>query len=89
MAQFSTCAANLAFVGKAKKDKSKDSNAVALGRKGGLRRSEVLSPEQRSEIAEKGGRIGGKARANALTEKRRKEIARKAAEARWAKKKQN
>lgn len=38
-------------------DESKDPNAVALGRKGGLKggraRAEKLSPEQRSEIAKR------------------------------------
>jgi hypothetical protein len=35
-----------------------------------------------------GGRKGGKARAEKLSSERRKEIAKKAAEARWAKKRQ-
>ena len=35
-----------------------------------------------------GGKKGGKARAEKLTPERRKEIAKKAAEARWAKKRQ-
>jgi hypothetical protein len=35
-----------------------------------------------------GGRKGGKARAEKLSPERRKEIAKKAAEARWAKKRQ-
>jgi general stress protein YciG len=80
----------------------KDPHAVALGRKGGKRRAEVLSQEERREIARKAGlarvagsstaelaapgKKGGKARARALTKERRQEIARKAAAARWGKK---
>jgi len=75
---------------------------VALGRKGGNRRAQILSKEKRIEIARQGGlarvtdasaeelaapgKKGGKARARALTKEQRQEIARKAAAARWAKK---
>ena len=80
---------------------AKNPHAVALGRRGGKRRAEVLSSSERREIAHKAGlarvakasaaelaapgKIGGKARARALTKERRQEIARKAAAARWAK----
>jgi len=67
----------------------KNPHAVALGRLGGKRRSEVLSAEERHDIATQGGLVGGRARAEALTKARRSEIARKAVEARWAKKKQS
>jgi hypothetical protein len=40
------------------------------------------------ELGRLGGRKGGKARAEKLSPERRREIARKAAEARWAKKRQ-
>ena len=40
------------------------------------------------ELGRLGGRKGGKARAEKLSPERRKEIAKKAAEARWAKKRQ-
>lgn len=67
----------------------KNPHAVALGRLGGKRRAEVLSPEQRQDIASQGGLVGGRARADALTKARRSEIAKKAVEARWAKKKRS
>ena len=66
--------------------KPKNPHAKALGRRGGKRRAEVLSAEQRQSIATKGGVVGGKARANSLSKARRSEIARQAAEARWNKK---
>lgn len=65
----------------------KNPHAVALGRLGGKKRLETLTPQQLSDIARKGGLVGGKARAAKLSSKRRSEIARKAAAARWAKKK--
>lgn len=34
-------------------DDSKDKNAQAIGRKGGKKRAETMSPERRSEIAKK------------------------------------
>jgi hypothetical protein len=40
------------------------------------------------ELGRLGGRKGGKARAEKLSPERRREIAKKAAEARWAKKRQ-
>ena len=40
------------------------------------------------ELGRLGGRKGGKARAEKLSPERRKEIAKKAAEARWAKKRE-
>jgi hypothetical protein len=40
------------------------------------------------ELGRLGGRKGGKARAAKLSPERRREIAKKAAEARWAKKRQ-
>ena len=80
---------------------AKNPHAVALGRLGGKRRAQILSEEQRTEIARKAGlaranaasseelaapgRKGGKARARALTKEQRQEIARKAAAARWTK----
>lgn len=70
------------------KRKLKNPHAVALGRLGGKRRAEVLTPEQRREIGVQGGLLGGHARANSLSKARRSEIAKGAAEARWAKKKQ-
>ena len=70
------------------KRKRKNPHAVALGRLGGKRRAEVLSPEQRSDIGIQGGLVGGRARANSLSKARRSEIAKMAAEARWAKEKQ-
>jgi len=36
-----------------KKEREKDPNAVALGRKGGKARLQKLTPEQRSDIARK------------------------------------
>jgi hypothetical protein len=71
------------------KRKPKNPHAVALGRLGGKRRAEVLSPEQRSDIGVQGGLAGGQARANSLSKARRSEIAKTAAEARWAKEKQS
>jgi hypothetical protein len=65
----------------------KNPHAIALGRRGGQRRAEVLSTEQLHDIATRGGLVGGRARAAALPKARRSEIAKKAAEARWAKKK--
>jgi general stress protein YciG len=83
------------------KEMAKNRHAMALGRMGGKRRAEVLSPEERKEIARKAGlarvssasaealaapgKKGGKARARALTKEQRQEIARKAAAARWGK----
>jgi hypothetical protein len=69
-----------------KRPKPKDPNAVALGRRGGNKRAEVLNAEQRREVATQGGLVGGRARAASLSKSRRSEIAKKAAEARWAKK---
>jgi hypothetical protein len=66
----------------------KNPHAIALGRRGGQRRAEVLSTEQLHDIATQGGLVGGRARADALPKARRSEIAKKAAEARWAKQKQ-
>ena len=63
----------------------KNPNAVALGRLGGNKRAENLSPEQLSDIGKKAGKVGGKARAQKLTPARRKEIAKKAAAKRWEK----
>jgi hypothetical protein len=68
----------------ASKRKPKNPHAVALGRLGGTRRAQVLSPEQRSDIGMQGGLVGGRARANSLSKARRSEIAKMAAEARWA-----
>lgn len=68
-------------------DSKKDPSAVALGRKGGKRRAEVLTSEELRGIASQGGLIGGRARADTLSKARRSEIAKKAAETRWAKKK--
>ena len=80
---------------------AKNPHAVALGRWGGKRRAQVLSQEERQEIARNAGlarvakasademaapgKKGGKARARALTKEQRQEIARKAAAARWGK----
>ena len=80
---------------------AKNPHAVALGRLGGKRRAEVLSKEERVEIARTAGlarvtrasaeelaapgKKGGRARARALTKEQRQEIARKAAAARWGK----
>jgi general stress protein YciG len=82
---------------------AKNQHAVALGRLGGKRRAEVLTEEERKEIARNAGlarvagasedelaapgKKGGKARALALTKEQRQEIARKAAAARWGKRK--
>jgi hypothetical protein len=55
--------------------------AALLGRLGGKRRAEVLSPERQSEI----GKIAVTARNFALSPKERKEIAKLAAKARWRK----
>jgi hypothetical protein len=62
--------------------KRKNSAAVALAK----RRMEVMSAEERQEVARAGGLAGGKARAAALTPAKRKEIAKKAAAKRWGKK---
>jgi hypothetical protein len=67
----------------------KNPHAVALGRLGGKKRVESLTPKQLSEIARLGGLVGGRARAEKLSAKRKAEIARKAATARWAKAKKN
>jgi general stress protein YciG len=40
----------------------KNPAAVALGKRGGKKRSEKLTPERRSEIARKAGLASGKAR---------------------------
>ncbi len=68
----------------------KNPHAVALGRRGGKRRAETLTSEEKVEIAKKGGKLGGPARAMSLSPERRSEIARKAgkagAAARWGKK---
>lgn len=69
--------------------KAKNPHAVALGKLGGKRRAEILTAEQRRDIGTQGGLIGGQARAGALSKARRSEIAKKAAEARWAKNKQD
>jgi hypothetical protein len=66
----------------------KNPHAVALGKMGGKKRSEVLSFEAQSEIGRKAGKVGGRARAQKLSSKRRSEIARKAAAARWGKAKE-
>ena len=55
----------------------KHPGAVALGK----RRMELLSPEQRKELAAK----AGKRRLKTIPAAKRREIARKAAQARWAK----
>ena len=81
---------------------TKNPHAVALGRIGGKRRAQLLSKEQRTEIAHRAGlarltgasagelaalgKKGGKARARVLTKEQRQEIARKGAAARWGKK---
>jgi hypothetical protein len=49
--------------------------------------AEVKNPAA-VELGRLGGRKGGKARAEKLSPERRREIAKKAAEARWAKKRQ-
>ncbi len=68
----------------------KNPHAVALGRLGGKKRAETLTPEEKAVIGKKGGKLGGPARARNLTPEERSEIARKAgkagAAARWAKK---
>ena len=64
----------------------KNPHAVALGKLGGKKRADVLSPEEIEDIARKGGKVGGKARAAKLTKEQRSAIARKAAAARWANK---
>ena len=35
---------------------------AAMGRKGGKRRMQTMSPEQRSKVARKGGKASGRAR---------------------------
>ena len=70
-----------------KKNSKKNIHAVALGKIGGKRRSELMTVQQRIDVASKGGLVGGRARADALTKARRSEIAKKAVEARWAKEK--
>jgi hypothetical protein len=71
----------------AKQMAKKNPHAVALGKLGAEKRSQVLTPEEKKEIAKKGGTVGGPARAKKLTQARRTEIARKAgkagAAARW------
>lgn len=57
----------------------KHAGAVSLGK----RRMELLTPEQRQELAQK----AGKRRLKTISPARRKAIAKKAAEARWKKKK--
>ena len=42
-----------------KKDKDKDANAVALGRKGGMARRNKLTPEERREIAKRAAKARG------------------------------
>jgi len=59
----------------------KNPHAVAMAKA----RSAALSPERRSEIAEKAGKAGGTARAKKMTKAQRSESARKAALARWGK----
>lgn len=61
---------------------------VVLDRPGySLRMAEEKNPAA-VELGRLGGRKGGKARAEKLSPERRREIAKKAAEARWAKKRQ-
>ncbi len=71
----------------------KNPHAVALGRLGGKKRAEALTPEERAAIGKKAGRFGGRARAATLSAAERSEIARKAgkagAAARWAKAKKD
>jgi hypothetical protein len=68
----------------------KNPAAVALGklggRKGGLARMKMMSPDDRQAFARAGGLAGGKARAKKLSSAQRKASARKAAAARWGKK---
>jgi hypothetical protein len=70
-----------------RKPKLKNPHAVALGTLGGKRRAEVLTVDQKQDIAKKGGLVGGKARARSLSKAQRSKIARIAAEARWKKEK--
>jgi hypothetical protein len=65
----------------------KNPHAVALGRLGGKRTAEILTPEEKSRIGRVAGKVGGKARAAKLSKEQRSAIARKAAAARWDKKK--
>jgi hypothetical protein len=51
--------------------RSKNPHAVALGKLGGTRRAQKLSPEERSRIAAKAGR----ARSNKLSKAERRRIA--------------
>jgi len=55
------------------------------GKIGGQVRAQVLTAQERQDIARMGGNVGGRARAAKLSSKRRSEIARKAAAARWRK----
>jgi hypothetical protein len=57
----------------------KNPAAVALGKLGGARRAENMTPEERSAAAA----AAVAARNEKLSAKRRREIARQAAEARW------
>ena len=77
----------------------KNQHMAELGRKGGIRRAESLSPERRQAIASQAGKVssdsrkdmsrrgklGGPARAVALSPERRREIAMMGAAARKAK----
>jgi hypothetical protein len=63
----------------------KSPHAVALGRAGGRKRAESLSPEELSSI----GKKGAQARKESLTPAERRAIARKAAKARWEKRRKN
>jgi general stress protein YciG len=51
--------------------KKKNAAAVELGRRGGKKRKENLTPERRREIARKAGLASGKARAKAGPKKGR------------------
>jgi len=55
---------------------------------GGKARSAAMTDQERKAFARSGGLAGGKARATVLSKKRRQQIAKKAAEARWARRKQ-
>jgi len=59
----------------------KNSNAVALGSRGGKARAERLSADELSAI----GKKGAKARLQHLSAAKREQIARNAAAARWSK----
>ena len=64
-------------------EKKKNIHAVALGRLGGKRRAEVLSPQELSEI----GKHGARQRLTKLSKAQRSRIASIGAQKRWQKKK--